>query len=312
MKRLHRAHRARRLACTLAAAAALIQASVDRPIHAQSRGAETSRLLDALRAARIVELNFVWDSQSPLLGFNSPFAMSLSATHKATAGMIPGMAFAGDMMYFSGQHGAPTIDALGHVSSNGKLYGGLDATASEGPQGLLKLGIETYPRERLVNRGVLLDVARAKRLDALAPGQEVTGEDLEAAAAAQGVEIRAGDSVLIRTGYGKFFTADKAKYMGPRPGIGERGARWLAGKQVFLTGADTLTYDVFPESGSTFPAHRILIAESGIYLIENLNLEELGDVLAGRGVYEFPLVVNPLRIRGATASPLNAFAIVAP
>jgi kynurenine formamidase len=226
--------------------------------------------------------------------------------------MIPGMAFAGDMMYFSGQHGSPTIDALGHISTNGKLYGGLDAAASEGPQGLKELGIENYPRERLVNRGVLLDVARFRRVDALAPGQEVTADDLETTAKAQGVEVRAGDSVLIRTGYGRFFTADKAKYLGVRPGIGESGARWLAAKKVFLTGTDTLTYDVFPATGSVFPAHRVLIAESGIYIVENMNLEELGEVLAASGAREFPLVLNPLRFRGATASPLNAFAILAP
>jgi kynurenine formamidase len=226
--------------------------------------------------------------------------------------MIPGISFAGDMMYFSGQHGAPTIDALGHISSNGKLYGGLDATASESPQGLKQLGIETYPRDRFVNRGVLLDVARFKRLDTLAPGQEITGDDLDATARAQQVDVRAGDSVLIRTGYGRFFTTDKAKYLGVRPGIGESGARWLAARKVFLTGSDTLTYDVFPASGTTFPAHRILIGESGIYLVENMNLEELGEAVASSATRDFPIVVNPLRLRGATGSPLNAFAILAP
>ena len=281
-----------------------------RPATSQSRADAFKNLLGQLRSARIVELNFVWDAQSPLLGFNPPFAMSLAATHKSTAGMIPGIAFAGDMMFFSGQHGAPTIDALGHISSNGKLYGGLDAVASESSQGLLKLGIETYPKERLVNRGILLDLARFKGVDALSPGQEISGEDLEATAKAQGVEVRAGDSVLIRTGYGKYFSADKAKYLGVRPGIGESGARWLAAKQVFLAGADTITFDVFSEAGTTFPAHRILIAESGIHIVENMNLEELGQALMTARVYEFPLVLNPLRIKGATASPLNAFAIL--
>jgi kynurenine formamidase len=226
--------------------------------------------------------------------------------------MIPGLSFAGDMMYFSGQHGAPTIDALGHISSNGKLYGGLDAGSSEGPQGLKQLGIETYPRDRLVNRAVLLDVARFKQVEALAPGQEITGEDLDATARAQQVDVRAGDSVLIRTGYGRFFTADRPKYLGVRPGLGESGARWLAARKVFLTGSDTLTYDVFPAAGTTFPAHRILIAESGIYLVENMNLEELGDIVRTSSAREFPIVINPLRLRGATGSPLNAFAILTP
>jgi kynurenine formamidase len=79
---------------------------------------------------------------------------------------------------------------------------------------------------------------------------------------------------------------------------------------VFLTGADQLTYEVYPEKGTIFPAHRILIAENGIYIVENLNLEEIAEALAGRGNYAFALVMNPPRLRGMTGAPLNAFAIL--
>ncbi|HEU5283624.1 MAG TPA: cyclase family protein [Burkholderiales bacterium] len=268
-----------------------------------------SDLLRSLKAAKVVELNHVWDARSPLLSFNPPYMATLSNTHKQTTGWIPELAFASDMMYFSGQHGAPTIDALGHISHNGKLFGGLVAEQNEQPSGLTALGIETYPKDRLVNRGVLLDVARHKKVDALAPGEEITGADLEATAKAQGVEVRAGDSVLIRTGWGKFF-GDKAKYMGVRPGPGESAAKWLADRKAFLTGDDQLTYEVYPEKGTVFPAHRVLIADNGIYIVENMNLEELGETLAARRNHEFVLVLNPLRLRGMTGSPLNAFAIV--
>ena len=268
-----------------------------------------SDLLRSLKAAKVVELNHVWDARSPLLSFNPPYMATLSNTHKQTTGWIPELAFASDMMYFSGQHGAPTIDALGHISHNGKLFGGLVAEQNEQPSGLTALGIETYPKDRLVNRGVLLDVARHKKVDALAPGEEITGADLEATAKAQGMEVRAGDSVLIRTGWGKFF-GDKAKYMGVRPGPGESAAKWLADRKAFLTGDDQLTYEVYPEKGTVFPAHRVLIADNGIYIVENMNLEELGETLAARRNHEFVLVLNPLRLRGMTGSPLNAFAIV--
>ncbi len=266
-------------------------------------------LLQALRSAKVVELNFVWDARSPLLPFNPPFAASLVNTHKQTAGWIPGLSFAADMMFFSGQHGAPTIDALGHIAHDGKLFGGRSAEQSESPAGLTALGIEQYPAERFVNRGVLLDVARHKKVDALAPGEEITAEDLEATARAQGVEVRPGDSVLIRTGFGKFF-GDKAKYMGLRPGPGEGAAKWLAAKKVFLTGADQLTYEVYPEKGTVFPAHRILIADHGIYIVENMNLEALADMLAERKDHSFVLVLNPPRLGGMTGAPVNAFAIV--
>lgn len=267
-------------------------------------------LVRSLQSAKVVELNFVWDQRSPLLSFNPPYAAALANTHAQTNGWIPQLSFAADMMYFSGQHGAPTIDAIGHIGHDGKLYGGIAAAEAESPNGLTKLGIENYPKERLVNRGVLLDVARYRKVDSLAPGEEITAADLEATAKAQGVQIRAGDSVLIRTGYGKFFESDKAKYMGLRPGPGESAANWLASKRIFLTGADQLTYEVYPEKGTIFPAHRILIADNGIYIVENLNLEELAQVLAARRNYEFALVLNPPRLRGMTGAPVNAFAII--
>jgi kynurenine formamidase len=285
----------------------LLPASAGNSAHAAP---SDGTFINLLTTAKIVELNFVWDRNSPLLSLNPPYAMALINTHKQTTGMIPGLSFAADMMYFSGQHGAPTIDALGHIGHDGKLYGGLDAAQHEGPDGLHALGIEQYPAARFINRGVLLDVPRYKHVDALAAGQEISADDLEATAKAQGIEIRAGDSVLIRTGYGRYFETDRAKYLGWRPGPGESAARWLAAKKIFLTGTDQLTYEVVPEQGTVFPAHRILLAENGIYIVENLNLEALATVLAERNSYEFALVLNPIRIRGATGAPLNAFAII--
>lgn len=257
-------------------------------------------------SARVVELNFVWDRNSPLLPLNPPFSIVLHTSHRETENVIPGMSFAADLMVFSGQHGAPNLDALGHIASEGRLYGGIDAKASEGTGGMTALGIETYPKEKFLNRGILLDVARHKGVETLDPGYVITAADLEETAKAQSVEIREGDSVLINTGFGRYFETDPAKYLGPHPGIGEESARWLASKKIFLTGADQLTFD----AGPPFPGHRILIGENGIHLVENLNLTELSQLLAERGSFEFVLVVNPLRLRGATGSPLNAFALL--
>jgi len=278
----------------------------------QSRsGKDAAALIQLLKSAKVVELNFIFDRNSPVLGLNPPFSIGLHTSHRQTKGMIPGgIAFAEDMMFFSGQHGAPTIDALGHISDNGKHFDGTDAEANEDAAGLKKLGIETYPTDKLLNRAVLLDVARFKNLDSLAAGYEITAADLEGTAKAEGVEIRQGDSVLIRTGYGKYFEADRAKFSGFRPGPGEGAARWLAAKRIFLAGDDQMSFEVVPEKGTVFPCHRILIGDSGIYIVENLNLEELSKTLADTKVYEFVLVMNPPRIRGATGMAVNAFAIL--
>jgi kynurenine formamidase len=296
---------------SLVSAATLLAVLVSPASARQDKKKATANLINTIRSARVIELNFVWDRNSPLLGLNPPFTLGLQTSHKQTKGMIPGgIAFAADMMFFSGQHGAPNIDALGHISDNGKLYGGLDAEANEGAAGLTALGIENYPKERFVNRGLLLDVARFKNVEALGPGEEITPEDLEATAKAEGIEIQPGDSLLIRTGYGKYFESDRAKFSGFRPGPGEAAARWLASKKVFLAGDDQMSFEVVPQKGTVFPCHRILIADNGIYIVENLNLEELSRALAEQKVYEFALVINPPRIRGATGMAANAFAII--
>src|ERR1700752_2255935 len=178
----------------LLVASLLAAVSID-PAVAQDKK-KTADFINAMKAARVIELNFVWDRNSPLLGLNPPFSIGLHTSHAQTKGIIPGgIAFAADMIFFSGQHGSPNVDALGHISDNMKLFGGADAAASEGASGLKTLGIEAYPKARFVNRAVLLDVARFKNVDALAAGQEITAEDLEATAKAEGVEIRPGDSV---------------------------------------------------------------------------------------------------------------------
>ena len=71
-----------------------------------------------------------------------------------------------------------------------------------------------------------------------------------------------------------------------------------------------MSFEVVAEKGTIFPCHRILIADNGIYIVENLNLEELARTLAELKVYEFALILNPPRIRGATGAAANAFAII--
>lgn len=228
---------------------------------------------------------------------------------------MPGsqISFASDIMFFSGQHGAPTIDAIGHIGRNLRLHGGVDAVAATGrPDGIgSNLGIDAYPRDLLVNRGVLLDVARhlnGGRPDPLPPGLEITAAHLEATARQQGVEVRPGDSVLIRTGFGQHFGVKNEVYLGEgSPGPGVDGARFLAARSVRLTGTDTATYEKRPAifGKELFPVHMLLLADHGIYIVESLNLEEI----AAAGIHVFLLVINPLKIRGATGSPLRAVAM---
>jgi kynurenine formamidase len=154
---------------------------------------------------------------------------------------------------------------------------------------------------------VLLDVAAARGLDALPPGYLVSDDDLAAASQAQGVTPRRGDCILVRTGNGRLYDDPEAYLRGP--GIGPDAARWLAELEPWLCGADNVAFDVpdndDPDLG-TLPCHTVLIVEAGIYIVENLNLEEL----ARAGCSEFLFVCLPMKLKGVTGSPVRPVALV--
>jgi kynurenine formamidase len=304
----------RRVFLGAAATAAATTLATDAPAQTP----DVDAFISGIRAARVFDLGFTWDQSAPVLSLNPPYAFALNATHRQTHevfGSAPGsqVSWTSELMYFSGQHGAPTIDAIGHIGRNMKLHGGVDAAQASGrPDGIGNdLGIEAFPRDLLLSRGVLLDVARVAaggRPDPLPPGLEITSKHLQDAAQAHGVRVGRGDSVLIRTGWGQYFGKENARYLGERsPGPGVDAARWLVAQGARLTGTDTATYEVRPavHGRELFPVHMLLIADSGIYLVENANLEELG----AAAVHVFCLVVPPLRIRGASGSPLRMLAL---
>ena len=296
---------------TLAAAAALSS-----PARAEG-AAGVDDFVHTVKGARVFDLSFVWTEQSPVLGLNPPYAFALNRTHKMTHeffGQAPGsqLSWASDIMYFSGQHGSPTIDATGHIGRNLRLHGGVDALAATSTPGGIgaDLGIEAFPADLLVNRVVFLDVARhvaGGRPDPLPGDFEIKGEHLEATMRAQGVEVRRGDSLLIRTGFGQFFT-QRDKYLGAQsPGPGPDGARWIIAKGVRLAGDDTATFERRPAAygKELFSVHMMLLADSGIYIVETANLEPLSDAR----VYVAVLVMTPLKIQGATGSPLRTIVL---
>jgi len=294
-----------------------VAAAVAGTATAQGRSSADD-LIRTVKGARMFDLSFTWNEQSPVLNLNPPYSFALNRTHKMTYeifGQAPGsqVSWASDIMYFSGQHGAPTIDAIGHIGRNLKLHGGVDAVAATStPAGIgANLGIENFPGDLMMNRVVLLDVARqiaSGRPDPLAPGFEITGAHLEQTAKAQGVDVRRGDSLMIRTGWGQYFAKDNAKYLGEQsPGPGQDGARWIIDKGVRLAGDDTATFEKRPAAygKELFSVHMMLLADSGIYIVENCNLEALADAKA----YVALLILTPLRIQGATGSPLRAIAL---
>lgn len=207
-----------------------------------------------------------------------------------------------------GTHVGTHIDALAHVSHEGRLHGGVDAYEAQVGGGFVEHGVHTVAP--LVARGVLLDVPAALGSGSCEPAYEITPDDLEAAAARQGTPPRPDDVLLVRSGWGRRW-GEGAAYVGHDtgvPGPGEAGARWLAAQRPRAVGADTIAFEHVPagRGHAVLPAHRVLLVEHGVNIIETLALEEL----AAAGVSEFLLVATPLPLVGATGAPIRPVAIV--
>jgi len=307
-------------AAGLAATGSVNPASARPPSQAPGR---IRHFISTVTQARLFDLTSVWDENSPIASVNPPYAMELNTTHASTRGIFGDggqLSFTTEVQHWSGQHGAPSIDALGHIGHNGLLFGGVDAAAATadtrgiGRSGVgAHLDIAHFPTDLLVNRGVLLDVASFVNgtLAPLPPVFEITARHLADTAADEGVTLERGDTVLIRTGWGQHFSANPALYGGgSSPGPGVEGAQFLVDAGARVVGNDTLTFEQRPPIVTTpvfqvFPVHMLLIADHGINIIENYFLEEL----AQARVYEFLLVVPPIKIRGGTGSALRSFAL---
>ena len=182
--------------------------------------------------------------------------------------------------------------------------GRIAAEVQTGGRGLRELGIETVAP--VVCRGVLLDVAGAEGVDVLPQDFSVTAEIAQAIARAQGVEIRAGDAVLVRTGLiRQWDDPEFLDFDGGQPGITVDCAEWLAANDVFMAGSDTMAFEQVVEGTDALPVHPYLLVDQGIYILENADLESI----ASAGLHEFLYVMTPLKFVGATASPVRPLAI---
>ncbi|WP_123456642.1 cyclase family protein [Streptomyces sp. PanSC19] len=202
------------------------------------------------------------------------------------------------------------LDALCHVVFDTELYGGVPASTltAEGARGL---SVDLLA-DGLVGRGVLLDIPRLREVPWLEPGDHVTPGDLTAAEAAQGVRVGAGDLLFVRVGHRLRRIA-----LGPwnaaeaRVGLHPTAAEFLAEREVTALGGDG-NNDTAPSAvrGVDFPVHVLAIHAMGIHLMDYLQFEDLAPVCAQTGRWSFLCAVAPLRLTGATGSPVNPIAVL--
>src|SRR5512132_127783 len=202
------------------------------------------------------------------------------------------------------------IDALCHVAYEGLLYNG--SPAGSVTSGGATVGSIEALANGLAARGVLLDIPRLHGSPWLEPGQHVFRGDLEAAELEQGVTVREGDVLLVRTGHtrrlselGPWRTADL------KAGLHPTAMTFVAERGVVALGGDGNS-DTAPSSteGVDFPVHVLALNAMGVHLFDYLQLEDLLAACERAGRWEFLFVAAPLRITGGTGSPLNPLAIL--
>jgi len=206
-------------------------------------------------------------------------------------------------------------DALSHMVFENKIYNGYEATEVSS-LGALKNDI-AQAKEKLIGRGVLLDIARWKGKPWLEGGEVINGDDLEDCASTQGVEVLPGDIVLVRTGQMGQVKAEgdwgdyAGGYSARAPGLGLSSAEWIHAKQAAAVATDTWGAEVLPceTPDVSMPMHIILIVHMGLTLGEIFDLEALADDCANDGVYTFLFSAPPLPITRAVGSPINPVAV---
>ncbi len=197
------------------------------------------------------------------------------------------------------------FDGFAHQSIGDSLYNCFRISEVATRTGFTRLGMENVAS--IVTRGVLVDVAALKNVGMLPDTYEITVDDLQQALSRQNIDLQRGDAIIIHTGWGQLWGTDNARFQNTNPGIGVAAAEWLAAQEPILVGADTSPVEVRPNPDPqiSLPVHQIMLAVNGVHLLENLKLDEL----AAERVYEFALVVQPLKIEGGTGSTVAPTAI---
>ena len=262
-----------------------------------------------LKAAKLIRTGEVIELGQVLDPLNMPFfpGRQLSILTKRT-NVLPqsNRRFSNEEMVIGeiGQIGTQ-FDGFSHQGIDNGLYNCFQQDQIATRNGFTKLGIEKVGA--LITRGVLIDVAALKGVEMLPDAYEITAQDLQDALKRQNLTLQPGDAVIVNTGWGKLWGKDNARYMKTDPGIGVGAAEWLARQNPMLVGSDNWSVEVNPNPDPKIgsPVHQILLAINGIHMLESLKLDEL----AAKRINEFALILEPLKLKGATGSTVAPIAV---
>ena len=202
------------------------------------------------------------------------------------------------------------LDSLAHINANGVFYNGYKPDPEEVKKANrhFKNSIDRL-KSGVFTRGVLIDIPRLKGVPYLEQGTPIYVADLEAWEKRAGVRVGAGDALFIRTGVwarrkavGPYARGRNARDAGLDPSV----IPWLKRRDVAIMGSDHPQY-VSP-SAITAAAHDFSLVYLGIHLLDNCDLEALGEAAAARKRWDFLLTMAPIPVVGGTGSPINPIA----
>jgi kynurenine formamidase len=268
----------------------------------------SDEIIKKFSGARIYDLEQPrYNGMPSFSGAKPSFVQLLHRRHADTYNLAQsGQRSSASSAIITSDHAGTHVDAICHQAEDNKLFGAIEVTSEiETPEGFTQLGAETIPI--IIGQGYLLDVARYLGKKVLPNSYAITTQDLRGCKEEQGVDIAPGGIILVRTGSGQHWK-DSVQYLNCA-GLDPLANHWVLEQKPCMVGADNLSWDLTgireTQTGASFYGHLLLLARNGIYIIENLYLEEMAD----DQIYNFLFIASPLKIQGATGSPIRPIAI---
>jgi kynurenine formamidase len=258
-----------------------------------------------IKTGKTYRLGVETNAQTPAFGTRT-WSVLIQQPGQAGGGSLgPTKTTYNDDIYMGYTAGGSQLDGLGHIGVDGVYFNCNKQADFAQADGLKKLGIEQVPA--IATRGVVLDMVAYTGKNPVPEGTAFNKKEIDEQAKRQGITIGTGDVVLFHTGWQDLAYKDKKRFLAGEPGLGKEGAEYLISKGVVAVGADTWGLEVIPfEKGvGVFEVHQILLARSGVYILENMDTSELVKDKA----WEFMFTLGASRITGGVQAIINPVAI---
>lgn len=269
---------------------------------------------ESIKSGRVYNLGLpIQQTGMPTLEYRNP-PMRLTLVHSAdedrwaSFGPFGEKLFVNEDFLVMASHNETHMDPLCHAGWDGTMYNGFGKETSQPNTGASKLGIDKV--KSVVGRVIFLDVAAYYGVGLLGEDHALIGsDDLDATAKAQGVEIKSGDIVLIRTGWVGAFLNDQGALVTRgegQSGLSLDGVEYMRSHDVAAVGADNAAVEAIPFDENRFMGvHIEMLRNDGRIMMEFLNLEEL----SRDKVFEGFFACGPLVVTGGMGSPINPIVV---